>query len=140
MARRVLGTTRQKVMVNGLFTQTNYQGLKKMLDASVLRHEAIASNMANLETPNYKRIDVESDFGEELSRAVATRDAKEIASLHPRIVIDKNAISPNRDGNTVQLEKELVAMQQNTLNHTVQTQFISSSLMKLRAAIQGRNA
>lgn len=140
MARRVLGTSRQKVMVNGLFTQTNYQGLKKMLDATVLRHEAIASNMANLETPNYKRIDVESNFGEELSRAVAARDAREIARLQPRIVMDKNAVSPNRDGNTVQLEKELVAMQQNTLNHTMQTQFLSSSLMKLRSAIQGRNA
>jgi len=127
-------------MVNGLFTQTNYQGLKKMLDATVLRHEAIASNMANLETPNYKRIDVESNFGEELSRAVAARDAREIARLQPRIVMDKNAVSPNRDGNTVQLEKELVAMQQNTLNHTMQTQFLSSSLMKLRSAIQGRNA
>ncbi|MBM3839800.1 MAG: flagellar basal body rod protein FlgB [Verrucomicrobia bacterium] len=140
VARRVLGTSRQKVMVNGLFTQTNYQGLKKMLDATVLRHEAIASNMANLETPNYKRIDVESNFGEELSRAVAARDAREIARLQPRIVMDKNAVSPNRDGNTVQLEKELVAMQQNTLNHTMQTQFLSSSLMKLRSAIQGRNA
>jgi len=111
-----------------------------MLDATVLRHEAIASNMANLETPNYKRIDVESNFGEELSRAVAARDAREIARLQPRIVMDKNAVSPNRDGNTVQLEKELVAMQQNTLNHTMQTQFLSSSLMKLRSAIQGRNA
>ena len=139
MARGVLGSIRQKVMVNGLFSQTNYQGLKKMLDATVMRHEAIASNLANLETPNYKRIDVESTFGQELSRAVAARDMKEIAHLEPRIVMDKNAVSPNRDGNTVQLEKELVALQQNSMEHTLQTQFVSSSLMKLRAAISGRN-
>ena len=126
-------------MVNGLFSQTNYQGLKKMLDATVMRHEAIASNLANLETPNYKRIDVESSFSEELGRAVAARNMKDISHLEPRIVMDKNAVSPNRDGNTVQLEKELAALQQNSMEHTVQTQFVSSSLMKLRAAIQGRN-
>lgn len=139
MARRVLGTSRQKVMVNGLFSQGNYQGLKKMLDASVMRHEAISSNLANIETPNYKRIDVDSSFSSELSRAIAARNINDISRLEPRIVLDKNAVSPNRDGNTVQLEKELLAMQRNSLAHNVQTQFISSSLMKLRSAIVGRN-
>ncbi|MBI4659599.1 MAG: flagellar basal body rod protein FlgB [Verrucomicrobia bacterium] len=126
-------------MVNGLFLQSNYQGLKKMLDATVMRHEAIASNMANVETPNYKRIDVESSFGEELSRAVAAHNIRDVKRLEPRIVMDKTATSPNRDGNTVQLEKELLALQQNTLAHNVETHFISSALMKLRAAILGRN-
>ena len=39
-------------MIDALFSQSNYLAAKKMLDASVLRHEAIASNLANLETPN----------------------------------------------------------------------------------------
>jgi flagellar basal-body rod protein FlgB len=45
-------------MISALFSQPNYVGAKKMLDATVLRHEAIASNLANIETPNYKRMDV----------------------------------------------------------------------------------
>ena len=139
MARRVLGTIRQKVMVNGLFQQTNYQALKKMLDATVMRHEAIASNLANVETPNYKRIDVESNFGDELSRAISDRNMKDIAHLEPRLVMDKSAVSPNRDGNTVQLDKELVVLQRNSMAHTMQTQFITGSLSKLRSAILGRN-
>ena len=57
-------------MVNGLFSGSNYEGLKKMLDATVMRHEAISSNLANLETPNYKRIDVDSSFSSELGRAI----------------------------------------------------------------------
>lgn len=135
----MLGSSRQKVMVNGLFTQTNYQGLKKMLDASVMRHQAIASNLANLETPNYKRIDIDSRFSDQLSRAIAVRDVRDISRIEPRIVVDKTAVSPNRDGNTVQLDKELLALQENSLAHNMQTQFVTSSLMKLRAAIQGRN-
>jgi flagellar basal-body rod protein FlgB len=45
-------------MINALFSQPNYLASKKMLDATVLRQEAITSNIANLETPNYKRLDI----------------------------------------------------------------------------------
>lgn len=126
-------------MVNGLFSQPNYQGLKKMLDATELRHEAIASNLANLETPNYRRIDVNSSFGSELSKAIASRNVNEISRLEPRIVMDAKAVSPNRDGNTVQLDTELLHLQQNGMAHHVQTQFLSGALMKIRSAIVGRN-
>ncbi len=127
-------------MVNGLFSSGNYQGLKKMLDATVMRHEAIASNLANLETPNYKRIDVDSSFSAELSRAVGSRNLSDISRLEPRMVVDKNAVAANRDGNTVQLDTELVHLQQNTMAHNMQTQFITSSIMKLKSAISGRNS
>ncbi len=126
-------------MVNGLFSSSNYQGLKKMLDATALRHEAIASNLANLETPNYKRIDVDASFGEELGRAINSGSNREIGQLAPRLVLDRNAPSPNRDGNTVQLDTELLNLQKNNVAHTMQTQFITSSMMKLKSAIQGRN-
>jgi flagellar basal-body rod protein FlgB len=125
-------------MVNGLFASANYQGLKKMLDATVMRHEAIASNLANLETPNYKRIDVEPSFNAELSRAISNGNKTDIARLEPRIVLDRNASAPNRDGNTVQLDTELLNLQQNTIAHTMQTQFVTGTFSKLRSAIQGR--
>lgn len=125
-------------MVNGLFSHANYQGLKKMLDMTVVRHEAIASNLANVETPNYKRIDVQGSFSSELGRAIQAGKVNEIGRLQPRIVIDKNAPAPNRDGNSVQLDGELLQLQQNSMAHNVQTQFISRSMMKLRSAIQGR--
>lgn len=110
-----------------------------MLDATELRHEAIASNLANLETPNYKRIDVDSSFGAELSRAIAARNVNDISRVDPRIVIDKNAVAPNRDGNTVQLDAELMQLQQNGIAHHMQTQFITGALLKIRSAITGRN-
>ena len=63
----------------------------------------------------------------------------EISRLEPRIVIDKNAVAPNRDGNTVLLDKELMQMQQNGIAHHMQAQFITGALMKVRSAIVGRN-
>lgn len=127
-------------MIEALFNQPNYQATKKLLDASVLRHEALASNLANLETPNYKRLDVAPAFEAELRQAVGTQDPSMIAALRPRLEVDAAAHSSGRDGNTVQLESELMKLNQNTLEHTLETQLISSSLLKLRHAITGRAA
>ena len=125
-------------MIEALFNQPGYLAAQKMLDASVVRHEAIASNIANLETPNYKRLDVASNFSSELSRAVAGGDAAQIKSLQPSLAMDPNAVAANRDGNTVTLEKELLALNQNQLMHTLETQLVTGSLLKLRLAITGR--
>ena len=126
-------------MVSGLFSDPNYVGVKKMLDATVMRHEAIASNLANMETPNYKRIDVDPSFSHALQKAMATGKPNQIQSVRPRLMVDQKALSPNRDGNTVQLDNELMNLQQNGLNHQLETQLVSSRLTKLRLAIKGRN-
>lgn len=110
-----------------------------MLDATVMRQEAIASNLANLETPNYKRVDVDSDFNTQLSQAIQSGHVNDMSRIEPRIIRDRNAPAPNRDGNTVQLDNELINLQQNTVAHAMQTQFVSGALIKLRSAILGRN-
>ncbi|HEX7860658.1 MAG TPA: flagellar basal body rod protein FlgB [Verrucomicrobiae bacterium] len=125
-------------MIDALFNQTNYVATKKMLDATALRHEAIASNLANIETPNYKRIDVAPSFQSELASALGSKDASKISSLSLNLAEDQNAVSANRDGNTVQLESELMKLNQNTLAHTLETQLVSGALLKLRLAITGR--
>ena len=127
-------------MIDALFNQSNYVATKKMLDATALRHEAIASNLANIETPGYKRIDIAPDFGTELQRALETNNASAIAQVQPTVAVDPKAVAANRDGNTVQLESELMQLSQNTLAHTVETQLVSGNLLKLRLAITGRSS
>jgi flagellar basal-body rod protein FlgB len=125
-------------MIEGLFNQTNYVAAKKMLDATALRHEAIASNLANLETPRYKRVDVASSFAAELQQAVAAKDASRIADVQPQLVADPSAMPVRKDGNTVQLETELLKLNQNFLEHQLETQLVTGALLKLRLAITGR--
>jgi flagellar basal-body rod protein FlgB len=125
-------------MIDALFSQNNYVATKKMLDATALRHEAIASNLANLETPGYKRIDLAPDFGKELQRALGENNSSVIAQIQPSVSPDPNAVAANRDGNTVQLETELMQLSQNTLAHTLETQLVTSQLSRLRLAITGR--
>ena len=125
-------------MIDGLFNQTNYVAAKKMLDATALRHEAIASNLANLETPRYKRMDVAPTFASELQEAVASKDTGRVANLQPQLAVDPTAVATRQDGNTVQLETELLKLNQNFLEHHLETQLVSGTMLKLRLAITGR--
>jgi flagellar basal-body rod protein FlgB len=127
-------------MIDALFNQSGYQAARTMLDVTALRHEAIASNLANLETPNYKRIDVAPNFEAQLSQALSSGDTDQIRGLKPTLAMDTSTTATNRDGNSVVLEDELLKMNQNTLSHTLETQMVTGTLLKLRMAITGRSA
>ena len=125
-------------MIEALFNQTNYVAAKKMLDLTALRHEAIASNIGNVETPHYKRLDISPTFAAELSQAVASRNSARIGDVHPQLAVDLTAVSGRKDGNTVQIESELIKLNQNFMEHQLETQLVSGAMMKLRLAITGR--
>lgn len=125
-------------MIDALFNQPDYVAAKKMLDATVLRQEAIASNLSNLETPNYKRLDVATSFASQLSQAVKSRDAAQISSLQPSLAVDLSAESGRGDGNTVTLESEMLKLNQNTFEDALETQLVGASLTKMRLAITGK--
>jgi flagellar basal-body rod protein FlgB len=125
-------------MIDAIFSQPGYAATKKMMDATALRHEAIASNIANIETPNYKRIDIAPSFQAELRAAMGSKDISKISSIAPGLTEDATAVAANRDGNTVQLETELLKLNQNTLAHSLETQLVTGTLLKLRLAITGR--
>ena len=125
-------------MIDALFSSTNYVATKKMLDATALQQEAIASNLSNIEKPGYKRLDVDASFMNELRSAIGGKDIEQILSLKPSLTVDSTAVSNTKDGNTVQLEKEMLKMNQNSVAHAVETQLVTGQLLRLRLAITGR--
>ena len=139
MASPLLNRLGNLCMIDALFNQPNYLAAKKTLDVVALRQEAIASNIANLETPGYRRVDIAPNFQAQLDRAVGSRDAQQLAALQPTLAIDPNAAPNSRDGNTVSLEKELMLMSQNTLTNALETQLVSGTMAKLRMAITGKS-
>lgn len=125
-------------MVDPIFQSSNYQLANKLLDASVLRQEAIASNIANAETPGYHRIDLAPDFATELRSRVQAGELAEAGRLQPRLAEDTNARSMRPDGNTVELDHELLQMNRNMVDHDFLTELISRNIKQLRLAITGR--
>ena len=126
-------------MIDALFNNPNYLAAKKTLDAVALRQEAIASNIANLETPGYRRVDLSPTFRAELERAIASGNTNQLTSLKPALAPDASAVPSSRDGNTVNFENEMLQLNQNTLAHAVEAQLISGSLLRLKLAITGKS-
>jgi flagellar basal-body rod protein FlgB len=126
-------------MIDALFNSSGYLAAKKSLDGVVLRQEAIASNIANLETPGYRRVDLAPSFKAELARACAGGDARDLAGLAPTLGVDATAVPNSKDGNTVNFEHEMLQLNQNSVEHALQTQLISGRLMRLKLAISGKS-
>jgi flagellar basal-body rod protein FlgB len=127
-------------MIEALFNQPSFLAANKALDAVVLRGEAIQNNLANLETPGYKRIDLAPSFDAQLQEAIASGNSGQIAALNPTLATDPNAVSSSLDGNTVHLESELMQMNENGVAHSLETQLVSGLFQRMEMAITGKDA
>ncbi|MCF7707891.1 MAG: flagellar basal body protein [Verrucomicrobia bacterium] len=125
-------------MIEALFNQTNYLATKKAMDATAMRHKALASNIANVNTPNYERIELSSDFSSRLQQAIEDGDPVRIAKLNPMVGTDPDAKPVGPNGNTVQLENEMVKLNQNTVSFALEARLLSARLNKLETAITGK--
>ena len=107
--------------------------LAQILDAASLRHRVIAQNVANVNTPGYRRMEV--SFEADLARAFESKRG-ESAELRTRVVV---ADGPERvDGNTVDIDREMNDMAKNALLYQAAAQIVTSRIGSLRAAIAGR--
>jgi flagellar basal-body rod protein FlgB len=125
-------------ILDNLYSQENYLISKKLLDATHLRHETLANNLANVETPGFKRRDLPKNFSVELRRAADRKDFGKIKEMYPRSKVDFDAKPVRMDGNTVQLENELLEMNRNALNYEYLSGAVSGSIKELNLAIKGR--
>jgi flagellar basal-body rod protein FlgB len=127
-------------MIDPIFQTDNYQLARKLLDVSALRQEAIATNVANAETPGFRRIDIAPDFATQLKSRIAAGDFGTTAdTLQPRLVEDSSARSVRPDGNSVELEHELVAMDRNAVEYDYLSQVVTFDLKQLKMAITGHS-
>lgn len=93
-------------------------------DATATRHEIIANNIANVDTPNYKRKDIR--FETELKHAFAhsdedTVDARvkhlDLDSLEPEVYTDYAELSYRYDGNNVDINNENAILAENEIKY-----------------------
>jgi flagellar basal-body rod protein FlgB len=105
--------------------------LTRVLDTAGLRHRVIAQNVANVNTPGYKRLEVQ--FEDALAKALATPGGP---AAKPRVV---EGDGPERvDGNTVDIDREMGDLTKNGLLYQAATQILASRLAALRSAVSGR--
>ena len=117
--------------------------LEKAADASWLRNEAIANNIANVDTPLYKRqdVDFESVLARELGNNVLVDTDTKVANVKLRRLkvgtyTDASDFSYRLDGNNVDIENENVYLAQNQLKYQGLMRSISQEFQNLQAAMR----
>ena len=117
--------------------------LDKAADASWLRNEAIANNIANVDTPYYKRQDV--SFETELKKALGSNrfesmDEKvsriDTATLNPQPYTDDPGFSYRLDHNNVDIDQENVYLAENQLKYQGLMAGIQSEFNNLKTVMK----
>jgi flagellar basal-body rod protein FlgB len=125
-------------MIDPVFQSDNYLMARKLLDAAALRQEAIAANIANADTAGYRRMDLSPDFAEQLRSRLEVGGLGRAAALNPRLIEDTHARTVRPDGNTVEIEHELMAMNSNAVEYEYLSEIVSRDIKQLKLAISGR--
>ena len=108
--------------------------LSEMLRAASLRHKVLARNIANIDTPGYRPMEVE--FSEELGLASEGGELP-VTVVRATVAADRSAGIGRYDGNAVDLDRQMAKMAENALWHNAMIQILSSRMNLLRTAIRG---
>ena len=117
--------------------------LDKAADASWKRQELIANNIANQDTPGYKRQDV--NFEEQLRRAMKNSRYRSIDErvanidlerLNPITYRDHESVSYRLDGNNVDIDTENVELASNQIRYQGLTDSITKKFQGLQSVMK----
>lgn len=132
----------------GLLGQTE-RLLSRALDAESLRHEVYSHNLANINTPGYKRQEVE--FKDYLTALTGRTEVFPLRRTRPRhidgrgvggdsrlrVVVDRHS-SMRSDGNNVDIDREMVALTEAATRYQVLAEQLGRRLRQLRTIINNR--
>lgn len=139
-------------MIDRLLSTETMELVQRSLDAAALSHKAISNNLANVDTPGFKRSAVV--FSENLRKAMEARrggpqhlgltrtDARHfdvnagpsLDEVRPELVTDVTS-SLRNDGNNVDIDREVSLLAQNTVWYQTLAQIAQMQFSGLRSAI-----
>lgn len=116
--------------------------LTKAADASWKRESVISNNIANVDTPGYKRkdLDFEGVLTEELGRCKhRSLDSKvselDLSKLNPTVYTDSSNYSYRMDGNNVDIDTENVELASEQIKYEGLTSSINSQFERMKSVI-----
>ena len=125
--------------------------LEKVLDLRSLRHNLLVSNIANVDTPNYKALDL--DFKKELAKSMGTEKDNGLKRTQPghlpgnggglgnvrQSVVATSPLNIKGDGNSVDIDKVMANQAENSLMYSASAQILSKKFQGLKNVIMGGN-
>lgn len=144
------------MLIDGLLNRGSMPVLEQVMSFTEARHEVLADNISNFDTPGYKVKDLPvEEFFSALREAVTRRDQRGAGDpLTPRSTrnlkwdrqgrLEAQAVELRdnnilfHDNNNRFVEKQLSGMAQNALRHNVTAELLRGKYELLRTAISGR--
>ena len=128
---------RQGLYINiGKLQMSKTDNIIALIEAGIraegFRQKAIANNVANLETPGYRRIDVK--FEELLAKSIDSSGAIDLSKLEPQVYQPKQT-PVKSNGNDVSLETEVGQMIKNTLRHKAYVRMLNKKYKQIELAL-----
>ncbi len=131
-----------------IFNQT-ISTLERSLDLRSMRHRVLASNIANMDTPNYKAVELEVE--EQIRQERGSAHTVQLVRTHANHIpvgntasdsvklktADPPQFSLRGDGNTVDVDRTMGQLAENTILYRTAAQLISERLKGVRYAIKG---
>ncbi|MET3942836.1 flagellar basal-body rod protein FlgB [Paenibacillus sp. PvP094] len=133
-----------------LLNDISFKRLQGALDASNTRQQTIADNIANADTPYYKRSDVsfEEILRQQTDGDMPVLKGKVTDSRHfvigpsssvptPVVTMD-HSTSMNNNQNNVDIDKEMSLLAENQLRYNAYIQQVNEQIKMMRVGVEGR--
>ncbi|MBU2702019.1 flagellar basal-body rod protein FlgB [Sporomusaceae bacterium BoRhaA] len=133
-------------MLDSILSSAPANILEKALSSSALRQQVISNNIANVNTPGFKRSTV--SFEDKLQQAMNQTQLPLVrthqnhlaaekfeGSMEPSVVVD-NTTSMRVDGNNVDIDKEMASLAKNSIYYSAVAQQMNKYYGILKSAIR----
>jgi flagellar basal-body rod protein FlgB len=123
-------------LTSEIFPDITSAALAKTLDAAAARQKTIANNIANVETPGFKRgtVSFESELRRVLDASTESEIREGLQKLTP--IQETDYQSPSRpDGNNVNIDAEISDLARTSLKYRAAATLLENKTGMLRAAI-----
>lgn len=143
----ILKKLREKIfMINMISKKMNF--MEKALDAYWVKNEVVSNNIANVDTPGYKKYKVNfeellSEKREQFSIAANYKNPKFLpigrdkARMGEVMVTRDFSTSMRKDGNNVDIDVENAELAKNSLKYNIVSNQLAKELSLIKQAING---
>lgn len=116
--------------------------LDKAADAAYMRNELISNNIANVNTPNYKRKDINFESvlqaelagDETLFKAVKSAN-EDLSVLDPQVYTDNAPLSYRLDGNNVDIATEEAYLAENQIKYQALVDLMNQEFARYKSVL-----
>ncbi|MDQ0193498.1 flagellar basal body rod protein FlgB [Paenibacillus wynnii] len=134
----------------GLLNNVSFQRMQGGMEAANKRQSVLSNNVANVDTPNFKRSDVsfesflqQQDKGLKPQLSAKVSDSRHFAFgnqlVVPASVVTTDEVSSmNNNDNNVDIDREMALSAENQLRYNSYIQQINSQISMMRTVVEGR--